>query len=98
MPQGEAFGLFQLEAMACGVPVVQPAVGGFPEVAELTGGSRIYAPNDAPTLAATWRALLADPAQIEALGQQGLTSVRNRFTIKQMAERMSDVYTRMALS
>ena len=92
MPQGEAFGLFQLEAMACGVPVVMPAVGGFPEVAELTGGSRIYTPNDAPTLAATWKALLADPAQLETLGQQGLTSVRNRFTIKHMAERMSEVY------
>ncbi|MBT3293765.1 MAG: glycosyltransferase family 4 protein [Verrucomicrobia bacterium] len=95
MPHGEAFGLFQLEAMACGVPVVQPAVGGFPEVAELTGGSRIYEPNDAAMLAATWKALLVDPAQLEALGQQGLTSVRNGFTIKRMAERMSDVYTHL---
>jgi glycosyltransferase involved in cell wall biosynthesis len=34
---GEAFGLYVIEALACGVPVVQPRSGAFPE---LIGGHR----------------------------------------------------------
>ena len=35
---GEAFGLYMLEAMAAGIPMVQPALGAFPEVIEISGG------------------------------------------------------------
>ena len=92
IPGGEAFGLFQLEAMASGVPVVQPAVGGFPEVAGLTGGSLVYEPSDTGALVTALRRLLSDETGRKTLAQEGLTSVRNRFTIRQMAERVSDVY------
>jgi glycosyltransferase involved in cell wall biosynthesis len=40
----EAFGLYLLEAMASGVPVVQPRRGAFPEIVEATGGGWIYNP------------------------------------------------------
>jgi glycosyltransferase involved in cell wall biosynthesis len=92
MLKGEAFGLFQLEAMASGVPAVQPAVGGFPEVAELTGGSLVYEPNDVASLVTSLRRILSDDAERLALAQEGLTSVRDRFTIRQMAAHMSEVY------
>ena len=48
---GEAFGLFQLEAMAAGVPVVQPACGAFPEIVAATGGGIIYEPATVEALA-----------------------------------------------
>ena len=35
---GEAFGMYLLEAMASGVPVVQPALGAFPEIVDVSGG------------------------------------------------------------
>lgn len=35
---GESFGLYILESLACGVPVVQPNHGAFPEILEATGG------------------------------------------------------------
>ncbi|MDP6631242.1 MAG: glycosyltransferase family 4 protein [Kiritimatiellia bacterium] len=90
--EGEAFGLFQLEAMASGVPVVQPAVGGFPEVAELTGGSLVYEPDDTASLVTALRRVLSDETERNALAREGLTSAHNRFTIRQMATRMSEVY------
>ena len=40
IPGGEAFGLFVLEALSYGVPVVEPRSGAFPEVLERAGGGR----------------------------------------------------------
>ncbi len=42
---------FLLEAMACGVPVVQPRRGAFTEIVERTGGGLLVQPDDAESLA-----------------------------------------------
>ncbi|MDX2430185.1 MAG: glycosyltransferase family 4 protein, partial [Bacteroides sp.] len=42
---GEAFGIYLLECMVSGVPVVQPALGAFPEIINLTKGGVVYEPN-----------------------------------------------------
>src|SRR6478672_11871661 len=41
----EPKGIFLLEAMACGVPVVQPRRGGFTEIVEKTGGGLLVQPD-----------------------------------------------------
>jgi len=48
--KGEAFGLYQIEALASGVPLVQPALGAFPEIINATGGGVTYEPNTADAL------------------------------------------------
>lgn len=93
-PDGEAFGLFILEANACGVPVVQPDVGAFGEVIAKTGGGVIYDPTQPEALVETLRELLLDPARARALGQQGRLSVREGLTSDCMAARMAEVYAR----
>ena len=50
-PVREPKGLYLLEAMASGVPVVQPRHGAFPEVIEKTGGGLLVEPDDADSLA-----------------------------------------------
>ena len=45
-PQTTQKGLFLLEAMASGVPVVQPRLGVFTEVVERTGGGVLTTPGD----------------------------------------------------
>ncbi len=83
---GEAFGLYLLEALAAGVPVVQPRHAAFPEIIEATGGGLLCKPGDAHALAAAVEQLLADPARARELGRRGREAVAQRFSIARMAE------------
>jgi glycosyltransferase involved in cell wall biosynthesis len=90
--QPEAFGLFVLEALASGVPVVLARVGAYPELVEATGGGVLVEPDDASALAAALRDLLARPDEARALGRRGRETVLDRFSINRMASSMLDVY------
>lgn len=92
VPGGEAFGTHQLEAMAAGVPVVQPRAGGFTELVEATGGGLLYDPALPGAYTAALRALLCDPPLARRLGQAGQSVVRARYGIEHMAERYLAVY------
>lgn len=95
VPAGEAFGTYQVEALAAGVPVVQPNVGGFPEFVQSTGGGIIYEPNDARTLAEHILDLLRHPDRLKDLSLQGKKTVREQFSIQKMAEDMTNIYERI---
>ena len=82
---GEAFGLYVIEAMAAGVPVVQPRVAAFPELIEATGGGVLCAPGDPQALAEAIEELLLDPARARALGEAGRRAVFDRFSAEAMA-------------
>ncbi len=88
---GESFGLYVLEALACGVPVVQPKHASFPELLEATGGGVLCAPDDAPSLAEAIALLLSDPDRARALGAAGCASVRDRFTADRMAREVEQM-------
>jgi glycosyltransferase involved in cell wall biosynthesis len=82
---GEAFGLFVIEALATGVPVVQPNNGAFPELIELTGGGVLHARGDAGSLADALERLLLDRAHAAQLGRRGREVVNAHFTSDVMA-------------
>jgi glycosyltransferase involved in cell wall biosynthesis len=88
----EAKGIYVLEAMARGVPVVQPAHGSFPELLEQTGGGVLVEPGNARALADALADLLRESARRRALGEKGRTSVESTFTEDQMAENMLKVF------
>ncbi|OGV65391.1 MAG: hypothetical protein A3K19_11085 [Lentisphaerae bacterium RIFOXYB12_FULL_65_16] len=89
---GDAFGMYLLEAMAAGVPVVQPRAGAFPEIIEATGGGILYAPNDVRTLTEALQSLLLDPERARALGRHGRAAVERDFSIERMASNVAAVY------
>ena len=89
---GEAFGIYLLECMASGIPVVQPALGAFPEIVELSGGGVIYQENTPEVLAQALEKLLSDPEEMDRLSRTGKEGVDKHFHIDVQAERMVEVY------
>ncbi|MDP6380115.1 MAG: glycosyltransferase family 4 protein [Phycisphaerae bacterium] len=90
--RGEAFGLFVLESLAAGVPVVQPRHGAFVELLDATGGGLLCEPNDAESLAHQLATLLADPARARELGMRGRRAVTDKFSAERMARNMMQVF------
>jgi glycosyltransferase involved in cell wall biosynthesis len=81
----EAFGLYLIEALASGVPVVQPNHSAFPEIIEATGGGLLCAPGDPSALADALESLFLDPARAQALGVAGRKAVEEKFDVDTMA-------------
>jgi glycosyltransferase involved in cell wall biosynthesis len=93
---GEAFGLYVIEALAAGVPVVQPRTAAFPELIEATGGGVLCAPGDARALAEAVEELLLDRARARALGEAGRQAVTKRFSAAAMAQATLQLYGELA--
>jgi glycosyltransferase involved in cell wall biosynthesis len=88
----EPKGLYVLEALANGIPVVQPRHGSFPELIEATGGGILVDPEDPAALARALRDLLEQPGQREHLARRGMDAIRQRFHAAAMAQSTLEVY------
>jgi glycosyltransferase involved in cell wall biosynthesis len=92
----EPKGMFLLEAMANGVPVVQPRRGAFPEILEKTRGGILVEPDDAASLAQGIFSLWKDPALVAELAKRGVEGVREHYSAARMAARALEVYGTIA--
>ncbi len=92
----EPKGMFLLEAMACGVPVVQPRHGAFPEIIERTSGGLVVEPGDPEALADGILTLRSDTALAESMSKAGAAGVRRHYTVSRMAEQVEAVYAEVA--
>jgi len=90
--EGEAFGLYQLESLASGILIVQPALGAFPEVVETTGGGVVYQPNTSAALAQKLAEVLSSPDQIKQMSVNGRKSVEDKFNTSILIQKMIEVY------
>ena len=88
----EPKGVFLLEAMAAGVPVVQPRRGAFTEIVEKTGGGTLVAPDDPAALADGLHALWKDRELLDTLGRRGFAGVRQHYSVQKSADRLLEVY------
>ena len=88
----EPKGIFLLEAMACGVPVVQPRRGGFTEIVEKTGGGLLVEADDLNSLADGLLKINQDPSLAGELSDNGFRNVREFYSVARMADSALDVY------
>ena len=84
----EPKGFTLLEAMASGVPVVEPRRGALEEIIERTGGGLLVPPDDPDALADALCRLWSDRSLREQLGRTGQKGVREHYTI----ERSTQIY------
>jgi len=104
----EPFGLINLEAMACGTPVVASAVGGIPEVVEqgqtgmLIGFEAVSASDAKPRdprafaldIADAVNRLVDTPGERREMGRKARLRVESLFTWEAVARRTMDLYPR----
>lgn len=89
---GESFGLYVIEALASGVPLVLPGRGAFPELIEHLGGGIIVEPDSAEALADGMEILLLRGDEARAMAERGRQRVLQQFSDDHMAKAVIDVY------
>src|SRR5205823_588501 len=87
----EAFGLYVIEAMAAGVPVVQPRTAAFPELIEATNAGVLCEPSDPKALADSLEDLLLNPEKARAMGETGRRAVFENFSAPAMTQSVLDL-------
>ncbi|NJK85690.1 MAG: glycosyltransferase family 4 protein [Bacteroidales bacterium] len=92
---GEAFGIYLTEAMAAGIPVVQPALGAFPEIIESSKGGIIYSENTPEKLTQALHELLNDGEKCKEMSQNARNSIVKQFNINDQASELLNVYERV---
>ncbi|MHB8861504.1 MAG: glycosyltransferase family 4 protein [Pirellulaceae bacterium] len=87
----EPKGLYVLEALAAGVPVVAPNHGVFPELLTATGGGRLVPPDAPAALTDALHELLIDDRARKQLACDGRAAVHARHNARVMAEQTLSV-------
>ena len=87
----EPKGLYALEAMAAGKPVVLPSHGAFPELIDRSNGGILYEPGNLDALVDNWLKVLSDSQLREKLGEAGQRFVFEERNAESMAEATSKV-------
>lgn len=94
--RSEAFGIVQLEAMACGKPVVNTRLqSGVPFVSQDGATGLTVVPRNSTEMAGALNRLLADNDLRQKYGDSALRRVRTEFTADAMAKRTLDLYRRV---
>jgi len=87
----EAFGLYLIEAMACGVPVVMPNASAFPEIVEGAGCGFLVEEGSVQALAKGLEELFDHPER-RAIGEKGRIAAEDRYHVGAMAKQFEMLF------
>jgi len=90
----EPKGIYALEAMAAGVPVIQPNHGAFPEMIASSGGGQLFEHLNVEALARVLERYVRDPKLREAHAVAGREWVTRNAGRRAMAESTAEVFSR----
>lgn len=93
---GEAFGLYLIEALAAGVPLVQPRTGAFPEIVTASGAGLLCEAGDPRALGEAIESLLLNPAQAEAFSEAARKAASEIFSAETMVRNTLQVFESVA--
>jgi rhamnosyl/mannosyltransferase len=95
--QAEAFGIVQVEAMACGKPVVSTRLNNGVDFVNEHGKTGLTVqPGDSAALADALLELFNDEAKARMLGAAGRAKAVNEYTAEKMAESVLQIYHSVA--
>ena len=88
----EGFGQVNIEAMACGCPVVTSSAGGGQEAVVAGRTGLLMPPNDVAATAAALDRILGDPQLRRSMSEAGIRHVVEHFTMEKYVGRVVKVY------
>lgn len=91
-PYADPKGVYVLESMAVGTPVVSPDHGAFPELLEASGGGVLARSSKAEDIAAVLDDLTRNPSRLRVLGEEGASGVRAKLSIARSATQAVSIY------
>jgi glycosyltransferase involved in cell wall biosynthesis len=92
----EGLGVVLLEAMAHARPVIASAAGGIVDIVRDGRNGVLVPPGDAAALAGAIQRMMDDPARARALGLQGRQDAAEGFSWEVIADRLAELYRRVA--
>ena len=90
----EPKGLYLLEAMACGLPVVAPSQGALSEMVNSSQGGLLFEHGDSRSLTERLLELLNDPRLCQSIGESGRSWAEKEGDKKAMAQATAEVFQR----
>jgi len=91
----EPKGLFALEALAAGVPVVLPDHGAFPEMLASLQGGYLFEPENSTVLAQVWQERLTDRSELLQRGAEGRIQMQSQRNAGKMANETIDAIRKL---
>jgi glycosyltransferase involved in cell wall biosynthesis len=88
----ETFGMVQIEAFACGLPVLAPNMGSMQEMIEHGRTGLLFEPGNQRELAACMAWALDHPAEMEAMGRNARAVYLDRYTPERNYEQLIGIY------
>ena len=92
---GESFGLYVIEALAAGVPVVQPRHAAFPEILQVTGGGILYDPDNLDSMVSSLESFILNEPERIRMGRRGKEVVFQQFSDESMTRNVLKILERV---